>query len=88
MPKTRKEHNFARIVPWAAVGIAAMDEGGGQAVVGPAPLVFTAKRKPKGNETLTYNTTLTLRKKTTSLAIAVYDKNGDKTLTRVLVKGD
>ncbi len=69
------------------LALAAMDEGGGQAVVGPAPLVFTSPRKPKANQALSYDTTLTLRKKTTSLAIAVYDKNGDKTLTRVLVKG-
>ena len=68
--------------------LAAMDEGGGQAVVGPLPLVFSAARQPKGNEVVTYDTTLTLHKKTTSLAIAVYDKNGDKTLTRVVVKGE
>jgi VWFA-related protein len=68
--------------------IAAMDEGGGQAYVPPIPLVSTSSRRPRGSETITYSTTMTVRKKTTELAIAAYDRNGDKRLTRVLVKGE
>ncbi|MEE8366883.1 MAG: VWA domain-containing protein, partial [Thermoanaerobaculia bacterium] len=67
--------------------IAAMDEGGGLAEVPPIPLVFSSSRRPKANDKFIYNTTLIVRKKTTELAIAVYDRNGDKRLTRVLVKG-
>ncbi len=68
--------------------LAAMDEGGGQAVVPPIPLVFSAARRPQATDTVTYEATLTVRKKTTELAVAVYDRNGDKTLSRLLVKGE
>ena len=67
--------------------IAAMDEGGGRAEVPPIPLVFSSSRRPKAGDKLVYTTTLTVRKKTTELAIAVYDRNGGKRFTRVLVKG-
>ena len=64
--------------------IAALDNSGGQSDVTPIPLVYSAARKPKSNDYVTYEAPLKVRRKTKRLAVAAYDANGGETYTRVI----
>ncbi len=66
--------------------LAAMDSGGGRAETPPLPLAFSGDEPPGAEEWVSYSTTLEVRKKTTELAVTVYDRNSGTMLSRVLAK--
>lgn len=66
--------------------IVARDEGGGQFEVVPIPLVFTSDEMPEAPAVVTYEATVTVRRKTAALAVTVYDTNSGDTLSTVVTR--
>jgi VWFA-related protein len=67
--------------------IAALDSSGARSDVPATPLVFSAKKKPRPQDTVGYETTLQVRRKTEIVAVAVYDRNGGVTYSKSLAVG-
>ena len=66
--------------------VSALDEGGGRADAPMVPLQYKSAEPPAEDEVITYTMTLQMRKNTAELAVAAYDRNGDRTLSTVVTK--
>jgi hypothetical protein len=66
--------------------LAALDRNGGRSDVPRMPLAMVTKERPAPGETVTYETTIELARRTTRLTAALFDMVGNRTLISTVTR--